>query len=151
MRAADERRNPLIYEDHVVAAVAAFLTGHGYTLLGRPRSATERGVDIVARKAGEPGWLLHIEAKGEGSSKQHTPRYGRAFDSPQVTSCVSRACFAALQVVSAGEARAGVAFPRTPLFEERVRSVRPALGRLAIAVLWVDSEGMVAVDSPWLL
>jgi hypothetical protein len=139
----------VIYEEDVIAAVAAYLTQNGYALVGKPRSVTEPGVDIVARRSGEPGWLLHVEAKGEGSSKQHTARYGDPFDPGQVTSCVSRPCFAALQVVSAGKARAAIAVPRTPLFESKVGSVLGVLGQVAIAVFWVDARGNVTVDSTW--
>lgn len=139
----------MIYEEAVIAAVSTYLTANGYLLQGRPRSVRERGIDLVARKQGEEGWLLHVEAKGEGSSKEHTARYGNPFDAGQVTSCVSKACFAALQVVSAQQARAGVAFPKTPAFEKKVEGVRTALERLGVAVFWVDADGHVGVESTW--
>jgi hypothetical protein len=50
----------LLYEEDVIAAVASYLERGSYVL--------PVGVDIIATSA-EGRWTLHIEAKGEGSSK----------------------------------------------------------------------------------
>jgi HJR/Mrr/RecB family endonuclease len=64
----------------VVRAVCDHLTDHRWEIVSRA-TATEHGVDIVATRDGA---RLEVEAKGAGSSKPHTARYGRTFNRGQV-------------------------------------------------------------------
>jgi Holliday junction resolvase-like predicted endonuclease len=93
-------------EDAVVDAVCRKLESAGYTIEQRAL-ATQHGYDIVARKDG----ALIVEAKGAGSSKVGTARYGREFTPNQVLDHFAKAVLKALRIVSACEARAGIAFP----------------------------------------
>lgn len=72
----------MLYEDDVVSAVAAYLRSEGYTIR-QALSAAQRGVDIVAVKNGSVPIELHVEAKGAGSSKAGTGRYGQQFNSSE--------------------------------------------------------------------
>jgi membrane-bound lytic murein transglycosylase B len=76
----------VLYEDDVVAAVAAYLHANGWEIESTAL-ATQHGDDIVAMRDGE---RLIVEAKGEGSSKAHTSRYGKAFNQGQVSTHVVR-------------------------------------------------------------
>jgi hypothetical protein len=70
----------------------------------------QRGTDVVATRAGV---RLEVEAKGAGSSKPHTARYGQLFDQAQVRVHVGEAVLKALAVVAGGRARAAIALPDT--------------------------------------
>jgi hypothetical protein len=45
-------------------------------LIRQSLTSIQRGHDIMADKQGDPTWRLYVEAKGEGSSKPTTARYG---------------------------------------------------------------------------
>jgi hypothetical protein len=89
-----------------------------------------------------------VEAKGEGSSKAHTARFGRPFNQAQVKVHVGEAVLKALAVVTQGKAQAAVAFPVSRRHRSVVAPVRPALGRLGITVFWVGEDGAVNVEAP---
>ncbi|MCZ7537832.1 MAG: hypothetical protein M5T61_19180 [Acidimicrobiia bacterium] len=106
----------------------------------------QRGDDLVAERDGE---RLVIEAKGAGSSKVGTARYGKSFNKGQVFDHVGKAVLKAMRVVSAGEHRAGIALPGDAAHRAEVAKVRVALDRVGVAVFWVDESRTVTVDSPW--
>lgn len=136
-------RNPelLLAEDEVVAAVRDYLSEAGW-VIRRWALATEQGDDIVAEKGGR---RLVIEAKGEGSSKSHTSRFGSPFTRSQVGNHVSRAVYRALRAV-ANNSEAGVAFPDSPLHRSWMGAVQPVTSKLGIAVFWVNRLGQVTVE-----
>jgi hypothetical protein len=129
----------MLYEQDVIDAVAAHLRERGYTVR-TVAGPTERGVDIVATEPGEPP--LKIEAKGGGSSKPGTNRYGQRFSSGQVHDHVAKAVLTAMRVVAdRGEVgSAAIALPGNPDHRREVGLVRAALARLEIAIFWVDEE-----------
>ncbi|SDL43639.1 hypothetical protein [Tessaracoccus oleiagri] len=133
---------PFLYEDDVVTAVMTHLAGDGWSIEGHAM-AHQHGDDIVARRGVD---RLVIEAKGAGSSKMGTKRYGSLFTRNQVRSHVSVAIHRALRVWSGGEAQAGLAFPDNQHHREMVSHVLPALRRLGIAVFWVADDLSVSVD-----
>jgi hypothetical protein len=132
----------MLTEDEVVDAVCEWLRSDGYEIT-QQLLATERGFDIVARKDGVD---LVIEAKGAGSSKAHTARHGREFDSGQVFSHVAKAVLKALRVVSKGEARGAVAFPDNAAHRREIDQVKAALADSGVTVLWVDEQRRVRVE-----
>jgi hypothetical protein len=131
-------------EDAVVEAVCQKLESDGYVIEQRAL-ATQHGYDIVARK---DGVALIIEAKGAGSSKAGTKRYGMEFNSNQVFDHVAKAVLKALRVVSAGTDQAGIAVPDNASHRREVEQVAPALARAGVLVFWVDDHGVVRVTSP---
>jgi Holliday junction resolvase-like predicted endonuclease len=129
-------------EDQVVDAVCQKLTDDGYSITRRAL-ATQHGFDIIARKEGID---LVVEAKGSGSSKAGTNRYGMEFNANQVFDHVAKAILKALRVVSAGSARAAIALPDNATHRREVEQVVVALERAEVTVFWVDQRGNVTAD-----
>lgn len=136
------RKALLLYEDDVVDSVKDFLIDDGWTIQSFAR-ATEHGDDIVALR---DGVTLVVEAKGEGSSKTHTARYGKPFSRQQVGKHVGVAVLRALRVHSEGTGVPGLAFPATDLHRTEVARVWPALEKLGLVVFWVDDDRRVQVQ-----
>jgi hypothetical protein len=116
----------------------------GYSIAHRAL-ATQHGYDIVASKDGVE---LIIEAKGAGSSKEGTARYGFEFNSNQVFDHVAKAVLKALRVAASEQAHAGIALPDNARHRREVEQVAPALRRAGVAVFWVDNEGNVRTETP---
>lgn len=137
----------MLTEDAVVDAVCRSLEAHGYRVVSRAL-ATEHGHDIVVEKNGEQ---LFVEAKGAGSSKPGTARYGREFTRNQVFDHVAKAVLKALRVISAGDGRAGIALPDNANHRREIDQIRRALHAAGVAAFLVSDSGEVRVDSPWSL
>lgn len=131
----------MLYEDDVVDAVLGHLFEDGWTIT-RFAHAHQHGDDIVASRGDE---LLVVEAKGEGSSKSHTARFGRPFTRQQASKHVAVAVLRALRVHSEGGA-AAIALPATTFHQEALWQVWPALQRLGITVFWVNTDRQVIVQ-----
>jgi hypothetical protein len=114
----------------------------GYSIV-RQASSTQHGFDIVARRNGAD---LIIEAKGAGSSKPDTARYGKEFNANQVHDHVAKAVLKALRVVSAGNAQAGIALPDNSRHRREIEQVARALRHVDITVFWIDEQGAVRID-----
>lgn len=138
---SDRDPGQFLTEDEVSSAVRGHLEKDGW-IIKRWAVATagERG-DIVAERHGH---YLIVEAKGEGSSKPHTRRYGLPFSSSQVTSHVSVAAYQAMRALSKGT-EAAIALPDTQKHPAAFRAIHPAMSRLGISVYWVDRTGSVAI------
>jgi Holliday junction resolvase-like predicted endonuclease len=135
----------MLTEDQVVDAVCQFLQEEGYKIIQRA-TATQRGHDIVAQKGGID---LVIEAKGAGSSKAGTARFGMEFNSSQVFTHVAKAVLKAMRIVSSGPRRAGVALPNTEIHRREIDQVATALRKAGIGVFWVSEPAAVQLDAPW--
>jgi hypothetical protein len=135
----------VLTEDRVITAVCEELERRGYEIV-RAAAATERGDDIVASRRNE---RLVIEAKGAGSSKAGTARYGKEFSSGQVFDHVAKAVLKALRVAAAGNDRAGIALPDNETHRSEVERISPVLTEVGIAVFWVADEAAVSIDAPW--
>ncbi len=142
---AEPSVSAVLTEDEVIDAVQDFLVSKSWRIVRRA-TAVQRGDDLVAERDGE---RLVIEAKGAGSSKIGTARYGKTFNKGQVFDHVGKAVLKAMRVVSAGEDRAGIALPGDTAHRAEVAKIRLALDRVGIAVFWVDETHTVAVESPW--
>lgn len=129
----------VLTEDEVIDAVIAFLETDRWSILSRA-TAKQHGDDVVAVREGE---RLIIEAKGAGSSKPGTKRYGQEFTKGQVFDHVGKAILKALRVVSSREGGAAVAFPDNENHRTEVAKVENALKRLGIKVFWVSTDGKV--------
>lgn len=128
-------------------AVCGLLRQHGWTIESVAH-AHERGDDIAAAKG---GMRLLVEAKGEGSSKEGTRRYGQPFTGDQVGSHVGVAVVRALKWASLGGVRAALALPDNQDHRAKVDAITPALHRIGVGIFWVDSERTVQLTSPWSL
>lgn len=137
----------MLTEDAVVAAVCRNLEERGYEIETRAL-ATEHGHDIVAIKEGQ---RLFVEAKGAGSSKEGTARYGSEFSRNQVFDHVAKAVLKAMRVVAAGDGRAGIALPDNAYHRREIDQIRAALHAAGVAVFLVSDADEVRLDSPWSL
>jgi hypothetical protein len=70
----------MLTEDVVIASVCDYMITDGWQIVSRAMP-NQGGTDVVATRAGV---RLEVEAKGAGSSKPHTARYGQLFDQAQV-------------------------------------------------------------------
>jgi hypothetical protein len=140
-----QRRAVALTEDRVVEAVCQMLVSHGYVILQRA-TAIQHGHDIVARKGPDD---LIIEAKGAGSSKAGTARFGEEFSSNQVFDHVAKAVLKAMRVVSGERHRAAIALPDNTRHRYEIDQVAASLRRAGVAVFWVDERFEVRVDAPW--
>jgi hypothetical protein len=142
----------MLYEDDVVDAVCRYLEHNGY-VIRQSLTSVQRGHDIIADKRVDPTWTLYVEAKGEGSSKATTARYGSSFNSGQVFDHVAKAVLKALRVASwdttEPQSRAGIALPENAAHVQQVEMVGRALRNAGVAVFWVDQNKRVHVESPW--
>jgi hypothetical protein len=137
----------VLTEDQVVDAVCRMLVDDGYVILARA-VVTQHGHDIVGVK---DGTTIIIEAKGAGSSKIGTARFGQVFTRNQVFDHVAKAVLKAMRIVSAGEARAAIALPDDANHQREVAQVARALSGAGIGVFWVSATREVRLDAPWLL
>ncbi len=135
----------MLTEDAVIDAVIDYLQGHDYQVTSRA-SVREHGHDLVAERSG--GRLI-IEAKGAGSSKKGTSRFGLEFTSSQVFTHVAKAVLKALRVVHDGHAWSAIALPDTPPHRKEIDQVESALRTADVGVFWVDERGEVELDAPW--
>jgi hypothetical protein len=133
----------MLYEDQVVDAVANHLRNDGWTIES-VALAVQAGDDIVASREGV---RLLVEAKGEGSSKAHTAKFGKPFDRGQVGTHVAVAVLRSLRVSSAGIDTAALAFPAEANHQREISRVWPALSREGIEVFWVTEDGEVKMQS----
>lgn len=132
-------------EDDVVLAVRAHLEANGWTILSQAL-AHQRGDDLIAERNGV---RIEVEAKGAGSSKPSSKRYGQEFDASQVNDHVGRAILRALKVVSAGKARAGVALPDNAAHQRELDAIKQALDQLGVGVFLVSENGEVTSSPVW--
>lgn len=131
----------MLREDDVVAAVAAYLRNEGWEIESTAL-ATQHGDDIVATRDGE---RLVVEAKGEGSSKAHTKRFGSPFTNQQASVHIAVAVLRSMRVVSEGTSTAAIALPAVDSHRREVDRVAPALSKMGIWVFWVARDGAVTL------
>lgn len=136
----------MLTESQVIQAVADHLSHTGWTIMSICHER-QRGDDIVARHVRSKVSAV-IEAKGETSAQEHTRRFGKPFDSRQVTSHVSRAFFRAAQTVGSDQ-RGGIALPNTTPHVECVRRIEAALRALSLEVFWVNADLKVTRADIW--
>lgn len=137
----------MLHEDDVVDAVVSLIMAKGWTIQSTAH-ADELGDDIDALKDGQ---RLLVEAKGAGSSKVVTKRYGQLFTGNQVGSHIGVAVVRALRWASSGIAYPALAFPDNRHHRDRIEAIAPALERLGIGIFWVSEDHEVTLQAPWSL
>jgi hypothetical protein len=90
-----------------------------------------------------------VEAKGAGSSKATTKRYGQLFTGNQVGSHIGVAAVRALRRVSSGIDYPTLVFPDNRHHRDRVNAISPALAQLRIGIFWVSDNHEVKLQAPW--
>jgi len=126
-------------ENEVVEAVAEHLRKAGWDKL-RTCNTMQQGIDICAERNGV---TLAVEAKGGGSSKPGTTKYGEPFSTGQKRSHVAVAVLTALGVASSGKQQAAIAFPDDAGHLRLIGEIWPALQRLNIDVYFVAPDKSV--------
>lgn len=133
---------PILVEGFVVASTCAELTDRGWVTVPVTHTAAQ-GVDITATKAGR---RLLIEAKGAGSSKPGTSRYGKPFHSGQVEISIAAAIYKALSVEPPD--LGAIALPDLPLFHKKLNEgIAANLRQLGIPIFWASENGSVTIDN----
>jgi hypothetical protein len=128
----------MLTENDVVDAVARHLTAEGWTC--ETKTTIQRGIDILAERNGES---LAIEAKGGGSARAGTARYGKGFNGNQKRTHVAVALLTAVQVINDGKHRAALAFPDDSQHSRLISKIASVLRRLDIAVYFVRTDRTV--------
>ncbi len=136
----------MLYEDDVVDAVCAHLKADGWQIESVAH-AHQHGDDIVAVRGDE---RLVVEAKGAGSSKEGTRRFGQPFNGGQVKTHVGVAVLRALGVASEGAAFAAVALPDNEHHRRIAGRAAPALTKAGVGIFWVDETHHVTAQLPWI-
>jgi hypothetical protein len=138
----------MLTENDVVEAVGHFLTDNGFRLV-QQLTTSQIGDDLVVEQ-GQTGVRLSIEAKGETSARSTSARFGRGFDSAQVSVHVAEAVFKSIAVLSRTDRAwcAGIALPDTPFHSKRISLVRPVLERLGVLLFWVRADMSVRCEGP---
>lgn len=116
----------MLTEDKAINLLCDHLRHNGWTIQ-RTAMPDQQGIDIEATQAGV---RLEVEAKGKGSSKPGTKRYGKPFTRTQVQHRVGEALLTALAVASRDSAQAAIAVPDIRLYHSVADPVLPALHRL---------------------
>lgn len=139
----------VISEDDVVDAVVAAIKQSGWRVISSAY-AHEHGDDVVGEKGGA---TLRVEAKGAGSSKIGTNRYGLHFTSNQVRTHVAVATLRAMSWIDSAMSvdRAALAFPDDVAHRGQVAKIHESLRILGIGVFWVREDRTVTFEADWAL
>ncbi|HXU27666.1 MAG TPA: hypothetical protein VN698_10570 [Bacteroidia bacterium] len=132
----------MLNENDIVKILINYLESKNHKIL-QSRDTNSKGIDIIALNSKTKN-ELHIEVKGETSSKQHTARYGKPFDSKQIRTHISRAVFSAMKVISlkpvGSKTIAAIALPKTKGHVSAFENIKKAVKKLDIKIFWVDEK-----------
>lgn len=135
----------MLTENDVVSASCRYLESQGF-IVETSCLTSERGTDIVARNP-STGHTVHVEAKGETSSKEGSSRFGRRFSGSQVFTHVAKAFLKAAKLLSHDDSvKVVIALPDTPQHRREVGAATHAFTRLGIAVWFVAADGQVKLE-----
>jgi hypothetical protein len=130
------------YESKVIDAVQNHLKGLGWKI-NFVAYEGNRGDDIVAVKNGKE---LRIEAKGEGSSKPHTARFGKTFKRNQVKDHIANAFFRVAYIRESKKSLVGIALPDNLDHREMISRIENTIDDLGIILFWVSEDLQVSVE-----
>ncbi len=144
----------MLVESDVIDAACAKLKSEGYQIRQQLQT-TEHGDDIIAVKQQDSTRELHIEAKGETSSRKNSKRYGKLFEAADMQIHIAEALYKAAEILSKRneriDVRVGIALPDNRVHRALVKKIEPVLNQLQVAVFWVEKDCMVQVESNWML
>ena len=135
----------MLYENDIVDAVCKYLQAQGFTITQK-LNAKQHGDDIIATGVGRIR-ILHIEAKGETSSRVGSPRHGNPFSGFQIQDHVANAFFRASCMATNGKI-GGMALPKNKPHEQCVAKIQHAIDKLGIIVFWVAPDHSVTTSQP---
>ncbi len=133
----------VLTESKVIGYVCDFLTKHNFSIKQRLKE-TEKGIDIIATTP-DGSSSVAIEAKGEGSARVGSRRYGAVFTGNQVYDHVAKAFYCAVIRPKEGML-SGLAFPDNTHHHKQVNAILHAVKALDIEIFWVQQDGSVAVE-----
>jgi Holliday junction resolvase-like predicted endonuclease len=132
----------MLTENDVVEKLVTYLKYNGYIIV-KSLNTYEKGIDIIAKNKTE---ILHIEAKGETSSKQGTKRYGKEFSLSQVKTHISRAILASMEEISKKDKnvkiKVAIAIPNNETHKKVLDKVIPAIKALKIRIYLVGKSSI---------
>ena len=135
----------MLNENEIVELLTKHLIANNYKII-QSLDTNSKGIDIIADNI-KNNDRLFIEAKGETSSKEHTNRFGQAFDSKQIRNHISRAVFAAMKIITlkpaGSKTKAAIALPATEGHKKEFENIRGAVEKLNIKIFWVDTENVI--------
>ena len=135
----------MIYEDFVVNSVAKHLRERNYETLEQA-NVNKSGIDLVMKQR-VTKQAIFVEAKGQGSSKPSSSRFGKEFTESQVFDCVAKAAFKAMETQNRDDFKetdiSCVAFPLTEKFRRWQGKIRQQLATMHIVTFWVEADGSV--------
>jgi hypothetical protein len=132
-------------ENAIVDAVCGRLVGEGCEIVSRC-TTTQRGIDVLARTA--KGQHYYVEAKGGTSTREGSPRFGKAYVPSQIFDRVAKGVFTCLQLRSkhpnTSDERVVLALPDDERFRAYVQSIEPQLRAVAIDVWFISNADVGA-------
>jgi len=131
-------------EYEVITSVCNFLESHN-CCINQQLNENEKGDDIIA--VNQTNQRIYIEAKGETSSKKGTNRYGKAFNSSQILTHISRALYRAISMREKYSSHVGIALPETKNHLLEIQNINNTLQEIKIEVFWVKADGTVRVEN----
>lgn len=130
----------MLNENDIVEKLTEHLKNNGFEII-QSLDTKSKGVDIIADNG---KYRYFIEAKGATSSKEHTARYGKAFDSKQIFNHIAKAIFASMKIISSKPAgsktKAAIALPVTTGHKQELETVRFSIKQLGLKVFWVEQD-----------
>jgi hypothetical protein len=139
----------MLYENVIVDVTCKKLMEMGYVVEQRLKT-TQRGFDIILSKNNNGQKIkLYIEAKGETTS-QETNRLGKAFTRSQVRTHIGQALYKTNEALSLNEhceIRVAVALPKNKDHLDLVRKIQIGLDKLGVALIWVNQDLSVEIQS----
>ncbi len=131
----------LLGEMDIIDSVCSYLETNGYRITSKVGSVSEHGIDIVAMSQHDKV-RLHVEAKGQTSSKSETKRFGKEFTRNQKRDHLGKALLKSCEWIQQNVA-AAIALPDDTVDRELIDSITTAIARLGIVVFLVDERGAV--------
>src|SRR5438046_258735 len=126
----------MLDENDIINSVCRYLERRSFAIQQR-RLPTQQGDDIVAVRGIRLS--LHIEAKGETSTRRDSGRHGLPFNGNQVFDVVAKAFYRAAEMAQRHHDRrlrhyAGLALPYTDAFRRRIAAIEKSLRKCNLLI-----------------
>lgn len=132
----------MLTENEIISRLTTYLVTKDYKIV-QSLKTSQRGIDIIAQNNSH---VLHVEAKGETSSKSHTKRFTKPFNKNQISSHVSRAILSSMILLESKptetKIKMAIALPDNEGHRDLVKKIQTSLKTLGIAVFLVSEENV---------
>jgi len=132
----------MLNENEIIESVICYLRENHFDIVSRANT-NQKGDDIIAKR---DDIELHIEAKGQTSSKEDSALFGQEFSSAQKKVHVSEAVYRALSMKEK-YSFSGIALPKTDIHCKLINDIKGCLTELKIEVFFVDDNRSVQVEN----